>query len=207
MQPEVLKLYGVKTMEQGLKKLQPELYKEMKVAITRAALNVAIDARKNITASPPWGLSNWMKMKNPTALTQSQASSGVRTFPLYDAAVMKRNIKVRQRRGKTKADGFAALIQVVNNSPGGNIYEKAGVVPLSTRPNRSRNRMAQYDFKMAMQNYESISKGRGRAVIKAGRADAGKTRVIIARIQRNADLELQKWFNKSDIQKAYEMGL
>ena len=207
MQPEVLKLYGVKTMELGLKKLQPELYKTMKVAITRAANNVSINARQNVTNTPPWGLSNWMRMKNPNVQTQAQSISGARTFPLYDPSVMKRNIKVRQRRGQVKANGFAQVVQIVNNSPAGNIYEKAGVVVFAARPNRSRNPMAQYDFKQRMQNYQSISKGRGRAVIKAGRDDAGKTRVIIAGVQRKAELELQRMFNKSDMQKAYEMGL
>jgi|TARA_R110000868_G_scaffold244322_2_gene500504 hypothetical protein len=199
MQPEVLKLYGVKTMEQGLRDFAPHIYKKMNVAINRAAKEVQDDARSYIPAAAPNGLSNWMKMINPTAKTKQEMIFGVRTFPLYDAANMKKNIKIVKRAGKIKANGFAQVVQITNkSSAAASIFEKAGVVVLSPRPNRSRNPRAQYDFKQAMQNYDSISRGRGRAIIKAGRKDAGKTRVIIANVQRNADLELQKYFNQSN---------
>jgi len=199
MQPEVLKLYGVKTMEQGLRDFAPHIYKKMNIAITKAAQEVADDAKSFIPAEPPSGLSNWMRMINPTAKTKQEMIFGVRTFPLYDAANMKKNIKIRKRAGKIKANGFAQVVQITNkSSAAASIFEKAGVVVFSPRPNRSRNPMAQYDFKQAMQNYDSISRGRGRAIIKAGRKDAGKTRAIIAGVQRNADLELQKYFNQSN---------
>ena len=187
-------------MEQGLRDFAPHIYKTMNAAINKAAKQVQDDARKYIPDSAPSGLSNWMKMINPTVKTkQDMVFSGVRTFPLYDASSMKRNIKIRKRAGKVKANGFAQVVQITNrSSAAASIFEKAGVVVLSTRPNRSRNPMAQYDFKQAMQNYDSISRGRGRAIIKAGRKDAGKTRAIIAGVQRNADLELQKYFNQSN---------
>jgi hypothetical protein len=93
--------------------------------------------------------------------------------------------------------GFSTAVAVEQRSPAGNIYEKGGIVAGNgTRKNNSLNPFAPYQFKLKLQSFYFITKGRGRALIRAGREDAGKANSMISRAQFAAELSLQNKFNR-----------
>ena len=121
----------------------------------------------------------------------------MRTFPRYDAVSMKSGLRIKKQRSKQNSRGFSTAVAVEQMSPAGNIYEKGGIIAgSSTRKNNSINPYASYQFKLRLQSYYMITKGRGRALIRAGREDSGKANAAIKRAQYEAELSLQRKFNQ-----------
>lgn len=198
MQPEVLKLYGVKDLESALKEFDKDGKKAMDKAINKAANTIKVHAKTYIKDDTIPGLTRWKDAARYTVRTQNQAANNVRTFPRYDAASMKAGLKTKKQRGKyVSSKGFSTAVAVEQKSPAGNIYEKGGIVAGNgNRRNNSINPFAPYQFKLRLQSFYFITKGRGRALIRAGREDAGKANAMISRAQYVAELRLQQKFDQ-----------
>jgi len=198
MQPEVLKLLGVKDLETALKEFDEASKKAMDKSINKAAETIKVHARTYIKDDSIPGLSRWKDAARFTVRTQNQSANNVRTFPRYDVSSMKAGLKTKKQRGKySNTKGFSTAVAVEQMSPAGNIYEKGGIVAGNgARKNNSLNPFAPYQFKLKLQSFYFITKGRGRALIRAGREDAGKANSMISRAQFAAELSLQNKFNR-----------
>jgi hypothetical protein len=196
MQAEVLKLLGAKDLEEALKEFDVEGKKMMDKTINKAANTIKIHARTYIKDDTIPGLTRWKDAARYTVRTQSQAAQNVRQFPRYDAAAMKAGLRIKKQRGKYRqGSGFSTAVAIEQMSPAGNIYEKGGIVAGNgTRTNHSLNPYAPYQFKLKLQSFYFISKGRGRALIRAGREDSGKANAAITRAQYQAEVNLQNKF-------------
>ncbi len=113
MQPEVLKLLGVKDLETALKEFDKESKKAMDKSINKAANTIKIHAKTYIKDNSIPGLSRWEDAARFTVRTQNQAANNVRTFPRYDAASMKAGLKTKKQRGKySNTKGFSTAVAV-----------------------------------------------------------------------------------------------
>jgi len=202
MQPEVLKLYGVKDLESALKQFDKDGKKALDKSINKAAETIKIGAKTYIKEQTISGLSKWKDAAKYTVRTQKESLANVRTFPRYDAASMRAGLNTKKQRGKNfDSRGFSTAVAVEQKSPAGNIFEKAGIEGATkgwfgNAGSNSINPFASQQFKAKLQSFYFISKGRGRALIRAGREDAGKANSIISRAQYTAELSLQNKFNQ-----------
>lgn len=189
---EAIRLEGVKDLEAALKKFDENAYKNLNRAINQSVGRIKRNAQGYISSDAPPGLKNWMKI--PTGSGINGKASGTRQFPVYDEQAMRSGLrKGTQRKGRNR-QGWGSVIYVEQKNPAGNIYEKAGIAA-SNRTNYSRNPNASTQFKEKMQNFYFISKGKGRALIRAGVEDAGRAKSEIERARYEAELKLQADFN------------
>lgn len=190
---EAIRLEGVKDLEQALKLFDENAYKKLNKAINKAAGSIRSHARGYIPNEVPTGLTNWAK---PSTGNKMNGIIGGRTFPRWNPAEMRQELKIgKQRSGRTR-NGWGQTVYVEQKSPVGNIFEKAGVVLFNPRTQYSRNPMASLDFKQKVQDYYFVRKGTGRALIRAGIENAGQAKNDVARARYEAELRLQQDFNK-----------
>lgn len=195
--PETIVLLGVKDLESALKEFDKDAKKKMDKTINKAANTVKIHARTYIKDDGIPGLSRWKDAARFTVRNENEVTNNVRTFPRYDAGAMKSGLRIKKQRSKQNSRGFSTAVAIEQMSPAGNIYEKGGIVAGNgTRKNNSINPFAPYQFKLKLQSFYMVSKGRGRALIRAGREDAGKANSAIKRAQYEAELSLQRKFNQ-----------
>lgn len=191
---EAIRLEGVKDLEQALKLFDVNAYKNLNKAINKAAGTIRKNARGYIDNDVPPGLTNWAKPSTGQPMNGMQTQG--RAFPRYNPIEMRQGLRVgKQRSGRTR-NGWGQVVYVEQKSPAGNIYEKAGVVANSGRAGRSRNPQAQQEFKSKIQNFYMVSRGIGRALIRAGIENAGQAKNQIARARYEAELKLQQDFNR-----------
>jgi len=197
---EVIRLEGVKDLEAALKKFDETAYKKLNKAINKAAGRIRINARGYIPTNPMPMLSNW---SSPITGQRMKGFNGQgRIFPRYYAAEMRAELKTRKRKQGRTRNGWGQVVYVEQMSAAGNIYEKGGVVPgPNPRGNNSRNPNASLQFKDKIQDFYFIRKGTGRALIRAGREDAGQAKNDISRARYEAELELQRRFNQEAAQR------
>ena len=191
---ELVKLEGIKDLDAALKKFDEAGRKLLNRQINAAAREIKVDAAGYIIEEPPTGLSKWADPVKFGPRIQSQA--GVRSFPRFETLLMRRGLRIVKQKNKPDPVGWTTTVAIEQKSPAGNIYEKAGVVAGgSTRPNKSLNPNASIEFKNKMQFFYFVRKGTGRALIRAGREDAGITRTKVARARYEAEQRLQQMFN------------
>lgn len=194
---EAIRLEGVKDLEAALKRFDIDASKELDKAINAAAGVIRKDAKGFIPDQwdTPVGLSNWAKPSSGKMMNGMQDKG--RQFPIFNTAEMKQRLVIKKERMSKTRNGFGKTVYIEQMSPVGNIYEKAGVVAGgSTRKNYSRNPNASLDFKRKIQQSYFIRKGTGRALIRAGIEDAGKAKALISRARYEAELALQKRFDR-----------
>ena len=191
---EAIRLEGVKDLESALKLFDVNAYKKLNKAINKAAGVIRTNARGYISNEVPPGLTNWAKPG--TGRPMNGMESQGRAFPRYNQIEMRQSLRTgKQRSGRTR-NGWGQTVFVEQKSPAGNIYEKAGVVAISGRANRSRNPNASQEFKQKMQDFYFVRQGIGRALIRAGIENAGQAKKQIARARYEAELKLQQDFNR-----------
>ena len=189
---EAIRLEGVKDLEAALKRFDENAYKNLNKAINKAAGNIRKNARKFIPDGVPMGLSNWAK---PATGAKMNGMAGGRQFPRWNPAEMRQEIKTKKQKSGRTRNGWGQTVYVEQQSPVGNIFEKAGVVILNPRAQYSRNPKASLEFKEKIQNFYFVRKGTGRALIRAGIENAGAAKNEISRARYEAELKLQEAFN------------
>lgn len=197
---EAIRLEGVKDLEAALKLFDENAYKKLNKAINKAAGVIRKNARGYIPEGVPVGLSNWAKPATGKVMNGINPNNAGRVFPRYQAAEMRGSLRTgKQKSGRTR-NGWGQTVYVEQKSPVGNIFEKAGVVPVNTRTQKSRNPNASEDFKQKLQNFYFVRTGIGRALIRAGIENAGEAKNDIARARYEAELKLQQDFNREAAQ-------
>jgi hypothetical protein len=174
---------GVRETVKALRKLDPEMLKEMNKEV-RAAMTPIRDKARGYAPSPqPDNLFNWnenTKGKKITARTSMFRTFNTegrnRMFPLYDYETVKKGIYYSQAPSKKNRNGWQALYFVANRSAAGAIYETSGRKnPGGDPASKSNNPNAGAHF-IARSGplYGDKQAERGRMIYRAWKEDEGK---------------------------------
>ena len=185
-----VKLDGVKETLRALRKIDPELLKEMNKEIKGVMIPIRDKARDYAPSPVPGNLYNWnegTKGKKITARNSAfrtlNTEGRLRLFPLYDYETVKRGIYYSQPAGTRNKNGWRALYYVANKSAAGAIYETAGRAnPGGSSTSKSNNPGAGAHFISRMGPlYGDKREERGRMIFRAWAEDQGKAQAAVIR--------------------------
>ena len=186
-----VKVKGFIEVRKGMRKLAPELDKELTKNIRSVLKPVVKTARSYATPRIP-GLSGWTFGGRGRQISAGNSAFRVGQFPKYNASEVRSGIKNSLRKSRPNAKGFTALYKIINETRAGSIYEWAGRVNFDGSPrSKSSNPDAGYHFNLAL-NSNSQLKGegrlRGRLIYRAWYEDNQKaTKAVLAAIDSTTE--------------------
>ena len=185
-----IEVRGVKATIKAIRKVDPELLKEMNAEIKAVMIPIRDKARGYAPSPQPDNLYGWnentvgkkITAKN-SAFRTFNTEGRVRLFPLYDHATVKKGIYYSQAPGQRNKNGWRAMYFVGNKSAAGSIYETAGRAETTSRKGyRSNNPGAGDHFVSRMGPlYGSKREERGRMIFRAWHEDQGKAQAAVIR--------------------------
>jgi hypothetical protein len=188
---------GVRETVKALRKLDPEMLKEMNSEVRAAMLPIRDKARGYAPSPQPDNLYMWRegsvgkKITARNSMFRTFNTEGrLRMFPLYDVETVKKGIYYSQAPSKKNRNGWQALYFVANKSAAGAIYETAGRKNPGGDPNsRSNNPGAGAHFISRMGPlYGDKQAERGRMIYRAWKEDQGKAQDAVYRaIEKTVD--------------------
>jgi hypothetical protein len=183
-----VKLEGVKQTLRAIRKIDPELLKEMNKELKGIMIPIRDKARGYAPTAAPGGLYNWDEGSSGKKITAKNSafrtfnSTGtLRRFPLYDAEAARKGIYYSQAPSKRNKNGFQALYFIANKSASGAIYETAGRTnPGGSSKSKSNNPGAGGNFVSRMGPlYGDSRERRGRMIFRAWYEDQGKAQAAV----------------------------
>jgi hypothetical protein len=188
-------LDGVKETIRALRKIDPELLKEMNKEIKGIMIPIRDKAREYAPTAAPGGLYNWddgakdnQITKRTSAFRESTLGGTTRRlFPLYNAEAARKGIYYSQAPSKRNSSGWSSQYIVANASASGAIYETAGRKnPGGSLKSRSNNPKAGANFISRMGPlYGEDQASRGRMIFRAWYEDQGKAKAAVVRAIEN----------------------
>jgi hypothetical protein len=189
-----VEIKGVKTTLKAIRKVDPELLKEMQKQIKAAMVPIRDKARGYAPSPQPDNLYGWnentvgQKITARNSAFRTFNSEGrVRLFPLYDYETVKKGIYYSSGGTDKNKNGWRALFFVANRSAAGAIYETAGRAETTSRKGyRSNNPGAGDHFISRMGPlYGSSREERGRMIFRAWAEDQGKAQSAVIKAIEN----------------------
>lgn len=164
---------GVKATIKEIRRVDPELLKEMNAQIRAVMIPIRDKARGYAPSPQPDNLYNWNK----------DNGKGTGRFPLYDYSAVRKGIYYSQPAGERNKNGWRALYYVANKSAAGAIYETAGRTnPGGSSASKSNNPGAGAHFVSRMGPLTGSSREeRGRMIFRAWHEDQGKAQAAVIR--------------------------
>ena len=178
-----VRISGVRETVKALRKVDPELLKEMNAEIRAVMVPLRDKARGYAPSPQPDNLYAWAEGSSGGKITARNSSfrafnteGRLRLFPLYDHDQAVKGIYYSQAPSKKNRNGWQALYYVANKSAAGSIYETAGRKNPGGDPNsRSNNPGAGAHFINRMGPlYGEKQAERGRMIFRAWKEDRGK---------------------------------
>lgn len=178
-----VRISGVRETVKALRKVDPELLKEMNAEIRAVMVPLRDKARGYAPSPQPDNLYAWAEGSSNGKITARNSSfrafnteGRLRLFPLYDHAQAVKGIYYSQAPSKKNRNGWQALYYVANKSAAGSIYETAGRKNPGGDPNsKSNNPGAGAHFINRMGSlYGDKQAERGRMIFRAWKEDRGK---------------------------------
>lgn len=108
----------------ALRKVNPDLYKEMNAEIRSAMQEVVTDAKARVPNSIA-GLSQW---------SENNKTLGPQNFPKWNGSLVRRNIQYTTRSSSVNKYGYKVMYGLLNRSHAGAIAETAGNLGPSGQP-------------------------------------------------------------------------
>jgi hypothetical protein len=189
-----IEIKGVKNIIGALRKLDPELLKQMNKEIKAVMIPIRDKARGYAPSPQPDNLYGWnentvgktITAKN-SAFRTTSSEGRLRLFPLYDYETVKKGIYYSQAAGTRNKNGWQALYYVANKSAAGAIYETAGRAnPGGSSKSKSNNPGAGAHFISRMGPlYGDQRQQRGRMIFRAWAEDQGKAQAAVIRAIEN----------------------
>ena len=186
-----IEVRGVKQTIKAIRKVDPELLKEMNREIRDVMIPMRNKARGYAPSPHPDNLYNFgdgAKDNKITARTSAFRESTLggtteRLFPLYNHEQVTKGIYYSQGAGQRNKNGWRALYFIGNKSAAGSIYETAGRAETKSRKGyRSNNPGAGEHFVSRMGPlYGSKREERGRMIFRAWHEDQGKAQTAVIR--------------------------
>ncbi len=186
-----VRVKGFIEVRKGMRKLAPELDKELTKNVRNVLKPVVKTARSYATPRIP-GLSGWTFSGRGKAISAGNSAFRIGQFPKYNASEVRSGIKYSVRKSRPNFKGFTALYRIINETRAGSIYETAGRANFDGSPrSRSSNPNAGYHFNLAL-NSNSPLKGdgkmRGRLIYRAWYEDNQKaTKAVLAAIDSTTE--------------------
>lgn len=174
---------GVRETVKALRKIDPELLKEMNTEIRAVMVPLRDKARGYAPSPQPDNLYGWAEgsankriTKRNSAFRSFNVEGRLRLFPLYAVDTVRKGIVYSQAPSKRNRNGFQALYYVANKSAAGSIYETAGRRhPNGDPASKSNNKGAGAHFISRMGPlYGDSRPERGRMIFRAWKEDRGK---------------------------------
>ncbi len=185
-----IEVRGVKQTIKAIRKVDPELLKEMNAEIKAVMIPLRDKARGYAPSPQPDNLYAWNENTVGKTITARNSAfrtfnteGRVRLFPLYDYDTVRKGIYYSQAPGQKNRNGWRALYFVGNKSAAGSIYETAGRAETTSRKGyRSNNPGAGDHFVSRMGPlYGSKREERGRMIFRAWHEDQGKAQTAVIR--------------------------
>ena len=179
-----VKLDGVKETLRAIRKIDPELLKEMNKEIKGVMIPIRDKARGYAPTSAP--LYNWDEQTYATRVVKPRETTG-RKFPLYQAEAARKGIYYSQSPSKRNKNGWSSQYIVANASASGAIYETAGRKnPGGSSRSRSNNPGAGSNFISRMGPlYGQAQASRGRMIFRAWAEDQGRAQAAVVQAIQN----------------------
>jgi hypothetical protein len=187
---------GLDSTLKALRKLSPELYKQMNREIRPALKSITADAKQELP-SRIVGLSNWT---NPTHEAKSRTSRA-KAFPSYEITAAKRGVTYSTAPRRLNTRGWVALYSIWNLAASGAIIDTAGRKSGrdGNSSSKSNNPNASAHFIQAVENavggFYRVGTGArsvGRVIYKAVNQDDGKAKQAIIDAANKATAELAR---------------
>lgn len=188
-----VKLDGVKETLRAIRKIDPELLKEMNKEIKGIMVPIRDKAREYAPTAAPGGLYNWdegaytkkITARN-SAFRNSNDDGSRRRFPLYQAEVVRKGIYYSAAPSKRNKNGWSSQYIVANASASGAIYETAGRKnPGGSSKSRSNNPGAGANFINRMGPLYGDGASRGRMIFRAWAENQGKAQAAVVQAIQN----------------------
>ena len=190
-----VKLDGVKETLRAIRKIDPELLKEMNKEIKGVMIPIRDKARGYAPTAAPGGLYNWDEgayTKKITARNSAfrtfNSEGRLRRFPLYQAEVARKGIYYTAAPSKRNRNGWSSRYIVANASASGAIYETAGRKnPGGSSRSKSNNPGAGANFINRMGPlYGQDQASRGRMIFRAWYENQGRAQAAVVKAIENA---------------------
>jgi hypothetical protein len=177
-----VKLDGVKETLRSIRKIDPELLKEMNKEIKGFMIPIRDKARGYAPTAAPGGLYNWDEQTYAIRVVKPRETAG-RKFPLYQAESVRKGIYYSAAASKRNKNGWSSQYIVANASASGAIYETAGRKnPGGSSRSRSNNPGAGSNFISRMGPlYGQTQASRGRMIFRAWAEDQGKAQAAVVK--------------------------
>ena len=202
-----VEIKGVKSTIKAIRKVDPELLKNMNAEIKAVMIPIR-DKAKGFAPSPqPDNLYGWNENTVGQKITARNSAfrtfnteGRVRLFPLYDYETVKKGIYYSPGFTDRNRNGWRASYFVANKSAAGQIYETAGRAGTTSREGyRSNNPGAGAHFVSRMGPlYGASREERGRMIFRAWYEDQGKAQAAVIKAVANTI----NAFNKGSYTKA-----
>jgi hypothetical protein len=189
-----VKLDGYKETLRAIRKIDPELLKEMNKEIKGIMIIIRDKARGYAPSSAPGGLYNWDEGTQGKKITARNSafrtfneSGSLRRFPFYDAEAARKGIYYSATPSERNKNGFRAMYYIANKSASGAIYETAGRTnPGGSPKSKSNNPNAGANFVSRMGPlYGDGRENRGRMIFRAWAEDQGKVQGSVIKAIEN----------------------
>ena len=186
-------LEGVKGTLKALRKIDPELLKEMNKEIKGVMIPIRDKARGYAPSPVPGNLYNWNEGTKGRKITARNSAfrtlnteGRLRMFPLYDATAATKGIYYTAAPTRRNRAGWSSQYIIANSSASGSIYETAGRKnPGGDSRSRSNNPGAGANFISRMGPLYGEGTSRGRMIFRAWSEDQGKATAAVIRALEN----------------------
>jgi hypothetical protein len=181
---------GVKATLSAIRKVDPELLKNMNAEIKAVMMPIRDKARGYAPSPQPDNLYAWNENTVGKKITARNSAfrtfnteGRLRLFPLYDYETVKKGIYYKSGGSDRNKNGWRALYFVANKSAAGAIYETAGRANEPSRNGyRSNNPGAGAHFVSRMGPlYGDSREERGRMIFRAWHEDQGKAQAAVVK--------------------------
>lgn len=186
-------LDGVKETLRAIRKIDPELLKEMNKEIKGVMIPIRDKARGYAPSPIPGNLYNWNEGTKGRKITARNSAfrtfnteGRLRMFPLYDAASATKGVYYTAAPSRRNKNGWSSQYIIANASASGSIYETAGRKnPGGDSKSRSNNPGAGAHFISRMGPLYGEGNSRGRMIFRAWAEDQGKAQAAVVRAIEN----------------------
>jgi hypothetical protein len=188
-----VKLDGVKETLRAIRKIDPELLKEMNKQIKGIMIPIRDKARGYAPTAAPGGLYNWDEGAYTKKITARNSAfrtfnneGRLRRFPLYQAETVRKGIYYSAAPSKRNKNGWSSQYIIANASASGAIYETAGRKnPGGSSKSKSNNPAAGANFINRMGPLYGEGASRGRMIFRAWSEDQGRAQAAVVQAIQN----------------------
>jgi hypothetical protein len=186
-------LDGVKETLRAIRKIDPELLKEMNKEIKGIMIPIRDKARGYAPSPIPGNLYNWNEGTKGRKITARNSAfrtfnteGRLRRFPLYDAASATKGVYYSAAPSRRNKNGWSSQYIIANASASGSIYETAGRKnPGGDANSKSNNPGAGAHFISRMGHLYGEGNSRGSMIFRAWSEDKGKAQAAVVRAIEN----------------------